>query len=113
MRYLVIYRPSVGEEGGMPDPEHMAAMGKLVEEMTSKGVLIGTEPLTARANGGRVELAGGQFTVTEETERASGYAFLNAASKAEVIEQCKTFLRVAGDGVTEIRQVLEFAPRPD
>ena len=32
MRYLTIYRPERGEEGGAPSPEHMAAMGKLIEE---------------------------------------------------------------------------------
>ena len=31
MRYLSIYRPESGQEGGMPSPEHMAAMGRLIE----------------------------------------------------------------------------------
>lgn len=110
MRYLVIYRPTVGEEGGMPDPEHMAAMNRLVQEMTAAKVLIGTEPLAPRVQGGRVQLANGVFTVTDEDQRAAGYALLNAGSKAEVIEQCKQFLEVAGDGVTEIRQIVEFGP---
>ena len=112
MRYLVIYRPETGEEGGMPDPAHMALMGKFVEEMTKAGALISTEPLMARANGARVRLSGGKVTVTDEDQRASGYAFLNANSRDEVIEMATQFLKVAGDGVTEIRQVLEFGPRP-
>jgi len=110
MRYLVIYRPEVGEEGGTPDPEHMAAMGRLVEEMTKAGSLISTEPLTPRAKGGRVRRSGDQYTVSEETGRAAGYAMLNAGSREEAIELCKQFLAVAGDGTAELRQVMEFAP---
>jgi hypothetical protein len=112
MRYLVIYRPEAGEEGGAPDPAHMAAMGKLVDEMTMAGALIATEPLAARSHGGRVRRQGGEFTVADEGERAAGYAFLNANSRDEALALCKAFLQVAGDGVTELRQVLEFARPP-
>ena len=112
MRYLTIYRPESGQEGGMPSPAHMAAMGKLIEDMTRAGKLISTEPLTVRANCARVRLSNGEFTVSDETERAGGYAFLEADSREEAIELCKAFLKVAGDGTSEIRQVLEFAPQP-
>lgn len=61
MRYLSLYRPLTGEEAAMPEPDHMAAMGRLVEE---------------------------------------------------VIELAKTFLKVAGDGECEIRQIMEFGPPP-
>ncbi len=54
-------------------------------------------------------LASGE-PVSEETERAAGYALLKADSKAEAIELCKQFLGVMGQGTTEIRQVLEFGP---
>ena len=33
MRYLCLYRAAAGEEGGLPDPEHMAAMGRLVRRL--------------------------------------------------------------------------------
>ena len=111
MRYLVIYRPEAGEEGGAPDPAHMAAMGKLVDEMTTIGSLISTEPLRPRANGARIRRSSsGAFEVTDETQRAAGYAFLRADSRAEAIELCKQFLAVAGDGETELREIMEFAP---
>lgn len=112
MRYLSIYRPAGGVEGAMPDPEHMAAMGKLIEEMMAKGVLESTGPLAPRADCVRVSLTGGRFSTAEETVRAGGYAFLNAGSKAEVIEQAKTFLNLVGEGVCEIRLVPDMAPRP-
>jgi hypothetical protein len=112
MRYLSIYRPAAGVEGTMPDAQHMAAMGALVEEMMAKGVLESTGPLAPRADGVRVTLKDGQFITADETERAGGYAFLHAASKAEVIEQAKAFLKVAGDGTCEIRAVPDFGPPP-
>ena len=112
MRYLTIWRPSSGEEGGMPDPTHMAHMGRLVDEMTAAGKLINTEPLAARANGARVRRSGGQFMVSDEGGRAAGYAFLNAGSREEAIALCKQFMDAAGDGEVELRQVMEFAPQP-
>ena len=36
-----------------------------------------------------------------------GFALIQAASKAEAIEHIKEFLKVAGDGETEVRQVFE------
>jgi len=113
MRYLSIYRPEAGVEGGDPTPEMMAAMGRLIEEWTAKGKLISTEPLTPRDHCARVRLSPeGDFSVAEETVRAGGFAFLNADSKEEAVELCKSFLKVAGPGTCEIRQILEFAPQP-
>jgi len=112
MRYITIYHPEASEEGGAPSSEHMAAMGRLIEEWTAKGVLISTEPLTPRTECARLRLSNGSYTVSAEEVRAGGFAFLNAASKEEAIELCKVFLKVAGDGTCEIRQILEFTPPP-
>ena len=113
MRYLSIYHPEASEEGGAPTPEHMAAMGRLIEEWTAKGKLISTEPLTPRDRCARVRLSeDGRFTVSAEDVRAGGFAYLNAESKEEAVELCKAFLKVAGPGTCEIRQILEFAPQP-
>jgi len=110
MKYLVIYRSAAHEEGAMPDPAHMAKMGAYIEESLKNGSLIGTEPLAPRAACARVALANGAYNVSDEPDRASGYAFLNADSKEQVIAYCKEFLQIAGDGVTEVRQILEFGP---
>jgi hypothetical protein len=112
MRYLTIYRPTASEEGGTPTPEHMAAMGKLIEEWTAKGALISTEPLTPRDACARITLKDGAFTVTDEPDRAGGFALLTFPTKEAAIEGCKAFLKVAGDGTVEMRQILEFAPQP-
>jgi hypothetical protein len=110
MRYLAIYHPESGVEGGMPDPEHMAAMGRLIEQESAAGHLVDTQPLAPRAQCARVRLNDGAFTVSDETLRAGGFAILNAASLEDAVEQCKRFLKVAGDGVSEIRQIVDFAP---
>lgn len=112
MRYLVLYRAEAREEGAPPSPEHMAEMGRYIEESMKAGKLLGTEPLGVRTLGARVRLSAGDYTVTEEDERISGYAFLEAPSKAAVIDYCKEFLQIAGDGTTEIRQIMEFGPPP-
>jgi hypothetical protein len=109
MRYLCLYRPAgVREEGAPPDPEHMVAMGRLIEEMTAKGCFIGTEPLGPRDGGAVVSLTNGQFSVCDVDDRMGGYAFIRADNRDDAVQLCKDFLKVAGDGSSEIRPILEF-----
>jgi hypothetical protein len=116
MRFLGIYRTA--ETGLPPTPEHMAEMGKLIEEMTKAGVLLATEGCQPSARGARVRRSGATLTVTdgpftETKEVIGGFALIQAKSKEEAIEWTKRFLKVAGDGESEIRQLYEpsdFAP---
>jgi hypothetical protein len=90
----------------------MAEMGKLIEESMRSGVLLATEGCLPSALGARVRLSGGNVTVTdgpfsEAKELIGGFALIQAGSKQEAIEYVKDFLKVAGDGETEIRQVYE------
>jgi hypothetical protein len=90
----------------------MAEMGKLIDEMTREGVLLATEGCLPSAMGARVRLANGKITVTdgpftESKELVAGFALIRAASKAEAIELTKRFLKIAGEGESEIRQVFE------
>jgi hypothetical protein len=109
MRFLCIYKPSK-PEGAAPTQGEMAEMGKLIEEFTKAGILLATEGCLPSAMGARVRLSGEKFTVTdgpftEAKEIVGGFALINAASKQEAVEITKRFLKVAGDGETEIRQV--------
>jgi hypothetical protein len=45
---------------------------------------------------------------TEAKEVVGGFAILKANSKAEAIELTKAFLKVAGNGECELRQVFEM-----
>ena len=118
MRYLCLYKPEK-KEGTPPRPEEMAEMGKLISEMTKAGVLLATEGCAPSSKGARLRLAGGKFTLTdgpftEAKELVAGMALIQAKSKEEAIEWTKRFLKVAGDGETEIRQLCEpadFAPQ--
>ena len=110
MRFLSIYKAK--ETGVPPTPEHMATMGKLIDEMMKAGVLIGTEGCLPSAKGARVRIADGKFKVTdgpftESKELVGGFALLEAKSKEEAIEVTKRFLDVVGEGECEIRQLFE------
>jgi len=108
MRFLSIYK-SV-ERNAPPSQEEMARMGKLVEEGMKGGWLLGTEGCLPSALGARVRSSGGKLTVTdgpftEAKEVVGGFAILEAKSKEEAIQLAKDFLRVAGDGECELRQL--------
>ncbi len=98
MRFLCLYKPAK-EEGAPPQPEEMAAMGKLIEEMTKAGVI--------RLNGGKFTVIDGPFTETKEL--VAGFALIQAKSKEEAVAWTKRFLEVAGDGESEIRQVYDMS----
>ena len=111
MKFLCIYKPSK-PEGTTPTQEEMVKMGQLIEEFTNSGILISTEGCLPSAKGARIRLTNGKFTVTdgpftEAKEIVGGFALLRAKSKEEAIEHTKKFLKVAGDGESEIRQIFE------
>jgi hypothetical protein len=96
----------------------MNDMGKLIEEMTRKGVLVHTAGLRPSAEGARVRLRGGKLSTvdgpfTESKEVIGGFAILEAASLEDAIELAKRFLKVHGsdwDVECEVRQL--DGPRP-
>lgn len=114
MRYLSIFK-SV-ERNAPPPPDEIARMGELIEQGFKAGWLVSTEGCLPSALGFRVRSSQGKVTVvdgpfTEAKEVVGGFAILEAKSKEEVIELTKNFIRVAGDGECEIRQLFE-APQP-
>jgi hypothetical protein len=116
MKYLCVYKPSK-PEGAPPTQEEMAKMGELIEDMMKSGTLIATEGCLPSVLGARVRFSSGKFTVTdgpftEAKEIIGGFALIRANSKEEAIEHNRRFLKVAGDGEVEIRQVYEDAPCP-
>ena len=111
MKFLCIYKPSK-PEGTPPTQKEMEEMGKLVEEQLKSGILLATEGCLPSSKGARIRLANGKFIVTdgpftESKEVIGGFALLEVKSKEEAIEHVKHFLKVAGDGETELRQVFE------
>ena len=116
MRFLCLYKPSK-PEGTPPTQQEMTAMTKLVEDSIKAGELLATEGCLPSAAGARVRLSDGRYSIidgpfTETKELVAGMALIQAPSKQEAIEQVKRFLKVAGDGETEIRQVYEGSECP-
>lgn len=110
MRFLSIYK-SV-ETNEPPTPEHLAQMQKLIEDSMKAGELLATEGCLPSAFGARVRLSGGRITVTdgpftESKEVVGGFALLQADSKDAAIEMARRFLKVAGGGECEIRQIFD------
>ena len=108
MRFLSIYKSR--ETGVPPSPEHIETMTKLIEEGMKSGWLVATEGCLPSALGARVRRAESKTTVTdgpfsESKEVIGGFAILEASSKEEAIRLAKDFLKVAGDGECELRQI--------
>jgi len=104
---MMLYK-STKEATAPPSNEHLAAMGKLIEEMMKAGVLLSTEGLQPSAKGARIRISGGKFTVqdgpfAEGKEFIGGYAIVQVKAKEEAIEWAKRFLKVVGEGESEIR----------
>jgi hypothetical protein len=111
MKFLSIYK-SNKPEGVPPTQKEMEEMGKYVEKMLKSGVVLATEGCLPSALGAKLRLSNGKFTVTdgpftEAKEIVGGFAVMQANSKAEMIEHVKDFMKLAGDGECEIRQVYD------
>jgi len=84
----------------------------LIEDHMKAGTLVATEGCMPSALGARVRLSNGKLNVTdgpftEAKEVVGGFAILQANSKEHAVELAKEFLKVAGDGECEIRQICE------
>jgi hypothetical protein len=110
MRYMSLWRP--GKNMNMD----FNAMNKLVEEETRSGRLVSTggwspdAPCTVvKADGGKVTVTDGPYT--EAKEVIGGYAILEVKSKEELLAATRNFLRIAGDGTCEIRELQGPPPK--
>lgn len=116
MRFLSLYK-SAKPEGTPPTQKEMQEMGKLIEEGMKAGWLLATEGCLPTALGARVRQANGKVTVTdgpftEAKEIVGGFALLQAKSKEEAIALARNFLKLAGDGECEIRQIYDPGSEP-
>jgi len=113
MRFIAIYRP---DKNTAPTPENIAQMGAFIEEATRAGVLLATEGFgPSTGDDARLRLSNGTFSVTdgpfaETKEVIAGFAIMQAAQKPEILEWCRRFLAIAGDGESEIRTLSEMSP---
>jgi len=117
MRYISIFTHEK-KNNVAPTEAEMAAMGKLIEDGMKSGWLIATEGVSFGQQGVRVHKPGdGDVVVTdgpftEAKEVIGGYALMRAGSKAEVIELCRRFLKVVGQGTCEVYELFEAPSQP-
>jgi hypothetical protein len=99
MRYLALLRATRPTEPA--PPELMAAIAKLGEDATNSGNLLDTAGLAPSASGARVNVAGGELTVTDgpfaEVKEVISYAIYEVRAKEEVVEWTSRFMRLHRD----------------
>ncbi len=111
MKFLSIYKTAERNTG--PTQAEMERMGKLIEEGFKSGKLVATEGCLPSQLGARIRQSNGQASVTdgpftEAKEVVGGFAIIDVGSKEEAVEYVKEFMRIAGDGECEIRQLYEM-----
>lgn len=113
MKFLSIFTPDATTAAAPPSEELMAKMGKLCDDSMKAGTLVATGGLfpvyqggaRVRASGGKIAVIDGPFT--ESKELTAGFAILEAGSREHAIELVKEFLAIAGDGESDLRQIIE------
>lgn len=110
MLFFSLFTPAVLHPGP-PDPQHMAEMGRLMQEMTQAGVLVTTGGIKSRDTGMRIVRRHDEFSVEDgpvagsSLMPAAGYALLRASSREELAQHIRKFMQLAGDGTCEIIEV--------
>ena len=108
---MVIVKADKNSEAGvLPDQKLLAEMGKYNEELAKAGVMLAGEGLQPSSKGARVRFSGSKRTVidgpfSETKELIAGFWLIQAKSKQEAIELAKRFLKVVGEGESEIRLI--------
>jgi hypothetical protein len=99
MRYMVVLRAA--QATSPPPPELMEAIMKLGDEATQAGQLLDTAGLAPSAAGARVQLIGGEISVTDgpfaEAKELISYALYDVRSREEAVEWTSRFLRLHRD----------------
>jgi hypothetical protein len=106
MRFMMLVKATRDSEAGAPpNPELMAAIGRLTEEQLASGKLVAMLDgggLLPSSMGARVRLAGGRVTAvdgpfTESKELVGGYAIMEVASREDALELGRQFMQVHAD----------------
>ncbi|HEX8675505.1 MAG TPA: YciI family protein [Longimicrobium sp.] len=110
MRYMIMFKTEKDFEG-IPACKDLAQMGVFMQELKEKGVLLATEGLHPSERGARVRLAGGKLNVTdgpfaEAKELVAGFALVEVPTKEDAVQLAGQFLGVAGEGTSEVREVI-------
>lgn len=110
MRYIAFWHATI--KGARPSQAEFAELYKLFGEMEKAGVLLdkgGWDPaspsIILKKIDGTVPVTDGPFTETKEV--IGGFLILKVSSKEEMLEWCKKWTKLGGDGFCEIREIYE------
>ena len=120
MRFMMLVKANKDfEAGAPPNPELMAAVAKLADEATARGVMVTAGGLLPSSQGVRIRVARGKTSVidgpfAETKELVGGYAIFDLKSKEEAIESGRQFMKIHADilgssyeGELEIRPMFD------
>jgi hypothetical protein len=108
MRFISVY--TAPERTTPPTPEEMDKVGKFIEDGKKRGVLVSAEGCLPTANGARMRLADGKFSLTDgpfadSKEVIGGFSIFEVPDKETAIELARGFLELVGQGHCEVRQL--------
>jgi hypothetical protein len=120
MRYMMLVKCTKESEAELPpNPELMAAIAKLAEDATRRGVMIGAGGLLPTSHATRIHVLNGKTSVTdgpfaETKELVGGYAIFSLSSREEAVKLGRDFMQLHADilgasyeGQLEIRPMFE------
>jgi hypothetical protein len=119
---MIVKSTKDSEAGGLPNPELTAAIAKMAEEATKRGIMVSAGGLRPSAQGTRVRISSGKTSVidgpfAETKELVGGFAIFDLSSKDEALQMGKRFMQVHADilgpsyeGELEIRPMFEGSP---
>ncbi len=108
MRFMALWYPA--QAAAKPPPEHFAAMEGLIRDMRAAKALVDTggwDPhspaLRLRSQDGAVSVTDGPFA--EAKEVVGGFVIMDVAKQAEAVAWATRFMKIAGDGRCEMREL--------
>ena len=124
MRYMMLVKCTKESEAELPpNPELMAAIAKLAEDATKRGLMIGAGGLLPTSQATRIHVSKGKTSVidgpfAETKELVGGYAIFNLSSKEEAVKLGRDFMQLHADilgpayeGQLDIRPMFDAPPQ--
>ena len=119
MKFLALVKSSEKYRTEGPPPALMEAMGRYVQESFASGKVVDTGGLKPSSAATRFRIEKGKLTVTdgpftEAKEVVGGWAILKVSSRAEALENCRTFMELHShhwpgwEGTSEVFEMEEY-----
>ena len=112
LRFLLLHKAdALTEAGTPPPPERALAMGKLIEEMKQKGVLLSAASLAPSSQATRLQFRAGKHTAAtdgpfaESKELVAGFSIIEAPTREAAIAWAIHYGGVLGDAEVDVRPV--------